>query len=64
MGFLSIVELIIGLIPFIGKQITNILNLLFIAVIIIIWIIGIVKSLSKVYWKPIIIYDLAKYFER
>jgi len=55
----SIVAYILSLIPFI-----NILGLalgaLFGALLLVVWILGILKSLENVYWTPPIIYDLAR----
>jgi len=55
----SIVAYILSLIPFI-----NILGLalgaLFGVLLLVVWILGILKSLENVYWTPPIIYDLAR----
>lgn len=52
----GIVASILAFIPFIGWLISI---LIWIALLIV-WVVGIVKSANKVYWKPPLIYDLAK----
>lgn len=52
----NIVMNILAFIPFIGQFI----NFLIWAALLILWIMGIVKSAGRVYWKPPIIYDLAR----
>jgi len=55
----SVVAYILSLIPFI-----NVLGLalgaLFGALLLVVWILGILKSLENVYWTPPVIYDLAR----
>ncbi|MFP3143755.1 MAG: hypothetical protein RXQ93_01880 [Caldisphaera sp.] len=43
-------------IPILGTIISILIDL----GLLIVWILGILKSLQKVYWKPIVIYDIAK----
>lgn len=55
----SVVTSIISLIPFMGLfglAIGVILGVL----LLVVWILGILKSLNRVYWDPPIIYDIAK----
>ncbi|MCS7135765.1 MAG: hypothetical protein RMJ14_03315 [Nitrososphaerota archaeon] len=55
----SVVASVISIIPFV-----NILGLVvsavFGALLLVVWILGILKSLNRVYWNPPIIYDIAK----
>ncbi|MCS7128417.1 MAG: hypothetical protein RMI83_03990 [Desulfurococcaceae archaeon] len=57
---IAIITAILGLIPIVGGIISLVLSSLLGIAIVIAWIIGILKSLSKEYWKPPIIYDVAK----
>ncbi|MCL7395783.1 MAG: hypothetical protein LZ170_00090 [Thaumarchaeota archaeon] len=52
----SIVAYILSFIPFLGLA----LSALFGLILLVVWIIGILKSLNNVYWSPPVIYDLAK----
>lgn len=52
----NIISYILGLIPFVGWLIDA---LIWVALVVL-WIIGIIKSAGRVYWKPPIIYDLAR----
>jgi len=52
----SIINGILMLIPFIGWILAGLISL----AIIILWIIGIIKSLQLTWWKPPVIYDIAK----
>ncbi len=57
---ISIITAILGLMPIVGGIISFALSSLLGIVVAIAWIIGILKSISKEYWKPPIIYDVAK----
>lgn len=52
----SIVAAVLGIIPIIGWLLSA---LIWIALLLV-WVIGIIKSANSVYWKPPVIYDLAK----
>ncbi|MEM0025451.1 MAG: hypothetical protein QXZ48_02275 [Zestosphaera sp.] len=52
----GIVTSILAFIPFIGWLIGTLIWL----ALLILWVIGIIKSASRTYWKPPIIYDLAR----
>ncbi|MCS7099558.1 MAG: hypothetical protein RMH84_01795 [Sulfolobales archaeon] len=52
----TIVVSILSLIPIVGR----ILNALISLALLVVYVIGIVKSISLDYWKPPVIYDLAK----
>lgn len=54
----GIVVGILGLIPLIGWFIGLVIEL----ALLITWVLGIIKSLSKVFWKPPLLYDLARMF--
>lgn len=56
----QIIGLILGFVPFAGWIIATIINGLYSLAILIVWIFGIIKSLSMEFWKPPLIYDLAK----
>ncbi|MGB9729750.1 MAG: hypothetical protein ACP5GU_04700 [Thermoprotei archaeon] len=55
-----IISLILGFIPFAGGVLSATIDGLYLLAIVIVWIFGIIKSLSMEYWKPPLIYDLAK----
>jgi uncharacterized membrane protein len=52
----SIINGILMFIPFIGWILASLISL----AIVILWIIGIIKSLQLTWWKPPVIYDIAK----
>jgi uncharacterized membrane protein len=52
----AIITGVLSLIPFIGW----IISALVWVALLILWIIGIIKSASNVYWKPPVIYDVAR----
>ncbi len=52
----SVITTILGFIPLIGWIISALIWL----ALLILWIIGIIKSLSREYWRPPVIYELAK----
>lgn len=52
----QIVNLIFSFIPLLGKIFTGIIDFS----LLVLWIIGILRSLEKVLWKPPIVYDIAK----
>lgn len=55
----SIISLITSLIPFMGF-LGVVISAVFGALLLVVWILGILKSLNRVYWNPPIIYDLAR----
>ncbi|MEM2910272.1 MAG: hypothetical protein QXO01_04315 [Nitrososphaerota archaeon] len=55
----SVVAYVVSLMPFMSF-LGLILSALFGALLLVVWILGILNSLNKVYWAPPIIYDLAK----
>ncbi|MEM4623736.1 MAG: hypothetical protein QW816_06780 [Desulfurococcaceae archaeon] len=52
----QLVSIIFDLIPIIGKLISALIGL----GLLITWIIGVLRSLEKTFWKPPVIYDIAK----
>lgn len=52
----DIIGFLLGLIPFIGFFLKMLINI----ALFIVWVIGLIKSLEKVYWKPPLIYDIAE----
>jgi uncharacterized membrane protein len=52
----QVINIIFSFIPFIGRLLVVLVDL----GLLIIWIIGILRSLEKNLWKPPIIYDIAK----
>ncbi len=55
----SIVAYLISLIPFM-HLLGLVVSVIFGALLLVFWILGILKSINRVYWSPPIIYDLAK----
>ncbi|MEM0044144.1 MAG: DUF4870 domain-containing protein [Sulfolobales archaeon] len=53
---IKVLTWILAFIPFIGWILSVLIGL----ALLIAWILGIVKSLNKEYWKPPIIYDIAR----
>lgn len=52
----AIIASILGIIPIVGW----LLSILIWAALLVLWIVGIVKAAERVYWKPPLIYDIAK----
>lgn len=52
----GVINIILGFIPVIGWVLSTLISL----AIFIIWVIGIVRALQLTWWKPPIIYDMAK----
>lgn len=52
----QLVNVVFAYIPFVGWILSMLVNL----GILLVWVLGIVKSLGKTLWKPPIIYDLAR----
>jgi uncharacterized membrane protein len=52
----GLINVVFSIIPFIGWILSALVNL----GLLIIWIIGILRSLEKTWWKPPIIYDIAR----
>ncbi|MEM0001032.1 MAG: hypothetical protein QXH02_06305 [Desulfurococcaceae archaeon] len=48
--------MVFALIPFVGWAFSVLINL----GMLVVWVLGIVKSLGKTWWKPPVIYDLAR----
>jgi uncharacterized membrane protein len=55
-----VISLILGFIPFVGWVLSSIISGLYLLVVLVVWVFGIVKSLSMEYWRPPLIYDLAR----
>lgn len=53
----SIITGILNFIPVIGWLINALIGL----ALLILWVLGLIKSLGREYWKPPIIYDLARF---
>ncbi|MCS7111489.1 MAG: hypothetical protein RMI45_01030 [Ignisphaera sp.] len=52
----TIVNTILSLIPFVGWVLAGLITI----GLIIVWIIGVIKSLQPTWWKPPVVYDIAK----
>lgn len=52
----SVITGILSFIPLVGWLINALLGLS----LVIIWVLGLIKSLNREYWKPPVIYDLAR----
>ncbi|MEM2024675.1 MAG: hypothetical protein QXW94_00025, partial [Desulfurococcaceae archaeon] len=52
----QIVSAVFGLIPLIGFFLSALINL----GLLVMWVVGIMRSLEKVFWKPPAIYDIAR----
>jgi len=52
----QVVNMIFLLIPFLGKLLAALVDLS----LLIIYVIGLLKSLEKSYWRPPVVYELAK----
>jgi len=52
----GIINIVFSIIPLIGWVLSTLINL----GLLIIWIIGLLRSLEKTWWKPPIIYNIAK----
>lgn len=55
-----VIAIAIGVIPIVGGILSIIITIIFTILFIMTWVIGILRSLEKVLWKPVIVYDLAK----
>lgn len=52
-----VVSNLMSFLPFLGWIVSRLIGL----VILVTWILGMVKSLEKTWWSPLIIYDIARY---
>lgn len=52
----QIINAVLAFIPIVGWVLSMLINL----GILVIWVLGIVKSLEKTWWRPPVIYDIAK----
>lgn len=52
----QVVNAVLVFIPFVGWALSMLINL----GILVTWILGIIKSLEKTWWKPPVIYDVAR----
>ncbi len=59
LAIISLITIFLSLIPFLGTIVSSIIQTLYYLFALIVWIIGILKSVSNVFWKPRFIYDLA-----
>ncbi len=58
---LAVVAEVLGLIPFVGLLMRKLLQGIYGLITLVVWVLGVIKSLSREYWKPPLIYDIAKY---
>ncbi|MEM0227699.1 MAG: DUF4870 domain-containing protein [Ignisphaera sp.] len=52
----SVISMVLAIIPFVGWVLAGLISI----GLVVVWIIGIIKSLQPTWWKPPLVYDIAK----
>lgn len=55
----NIIGIILDLFPHVGSIVSTLIFTVYFLVIFVIWVVGIIRSISGIFWKPRYIYDFA-----